>query len=140
MGRHVRFSKLLRSSALCFSTLLLFGALAANAATLDGAKSAGQIGESVDGYVHLVDKNAPDAVKALVKDVNNKRREKYASIAKTRGASVANVAAAAPVKLYRGIRTRLRATLNARIEPAVHTKVLRAPTATSAVRDWWATA
>ena len=91
MRRQTRFSKLLRSPALWFSTLLLFGALAANAATLDGAKAAGQIGESVDGYVHLVDKNAPAAVKALMKDVNNKRREKYASIAKTRGASVESV-------------------------------------------------
>jgi hypothetical protein len=99
MGRQARFSKLLRSPVLWFSTLLLFGALAANAATLDGAKSAGQIGEGVDGYVHLVDKNAPDAVKALVKDVNNKRRGKYASIAKTRGTSVEDVAALAGAKL-----------------------------------------
>jgi len=99
MGRQARFSKLLRSSALCFSTLFLFGALAANAATLDGAKVAGQIGEGVDGYVHLVDKNAPADVKALVKDVNNKRREKYAGIAKTRGVSVENVAALAGAKL-----------------------------------------
>ena len=99
MRRQTRFSKLLKSSALWFSTLLLFGALAANAATLDGAKAAGQIGESVDGYVHLVDKNAPAAVKALVKDVNNKRRAKYASIAKTRNTSVEGVAALAGAKL-----------------------------------------
>ncbi len=99
MGRQIRFSKLLRSSALWFSILLVFGAHVANAATLDGAKSAGKIGESVDGYVHLVDKNAPAAVKALVKDVNNRRREKYASIAKTRGASVADEAALAGAKL-----------------------------------------
>jgi len=99
MRRQARFSNLLRSSALWFSALVLFGALAANAATLDGAKAAGQIGEGADGYVHLVDKNAPDAVKALVKDVNNKRREKYAGIAKTRGTSVENVAAVAGAKL-----------------------------------------
>jgi uncharacterized protein YdbL (DUF1318 family) len=99
MRRKARFSKLLRSPALWFSTLLLFGALAANAETLDSAKAAGQIGEGVDGYVHLVDKNAPAAVKALVKDVNNKRREKYAGIAKTRGASVESVAALAGAKL-----------------------------------------
>jgi len=99
MRRKARFSKLLRSPALWFSTLLLFGALAANAASLDDAKAAGQIGEGVDGYVHLVDNNAPAAVKALVKDVNNKRREKYASIAKTRGVSVESVAALAGAKL-----------------------------------------
>ncbi len=99
MGRQVRFSKLLRSSALCFSTLLLLGAFAANAATLDSAKSAGQIGESVDGYVHLVDENAPADVKTLVKDINNKRRAKYEGIAKTRGAPVEDVATLAGAKL-----------------------------------------
>ncbi len=99
MGRQIRFSKLLRSSALWFSILLLLGAFAATAATLDGAKSAGQIGESIDGYVHLVDKNAPADVKALVKDVNNKRREKYQSIAKERGAPVEDVATLAGAKL-----------------------------------------
>jgi uncharacterized protein YdbL (DUF1318 family) len=99
MRKQARFSKLLRSSALWLSTLFLLGALAANAATLDDAKAAGQIGEGVDGYVHLVDKNAPSAVKALVKDVNNKRRDKYAGIAKTRGASVESVAALAGAKL-----------------------------------------
>jgi uncharacterized protein YdbL (DUF1318 family) len=101
MRRQTRFSKLLRSSALWFSTLLLFGALAANAATLDGAKAAGQIGESVDGYVHLVDTNAPADVKALVKDVNDKRRAKYTSIAKERGVPVEDVAALAGAKLVK---------------------------------------
>jgi uncharacterized protein YdbL (DUF1318 family) len=99
MRRQVRFSKLLRSSALWFSTLFLLVALAANAATLDDAKSAGQIGEGVDGYVHLVDKNAPDAVKALAKDINNKRRAKYASIAKERNVPIESVAALAGAKL-----------------------------------------
>jgi uncharacterized protein YdbL (DUF1318 family) len=99
MRKQARYSKLLRSPALWVSTLFLFGALTANAATLDDAKAAGQIGESVDGYVHLVDKNAPAAVKALVKDVNNKRREKYAGIAKTRGTSVESVASLAGAKL-----------------------------------------
>jgi uncharacterized protein YdbL (DUF1318 family) len=99
MGRRVHYLKLLRSSALWISALLLLGALTANAATLDDAKSAGQIGEGADGYVHLVDQNAPASVKALLKDVNNKRKEKYASIAKSRGASVQDVAALAGKKL-----------------------------------------
>jgi uncharacterized protein YdbL (DUF1318 family) len=99
MERPVRFLKLLRSSALWLSTILLLGAHAANAETLDGAKSAGQIGESVDGYVHLVNENAPADVKVLVKDINNKRRAKYASIAAKRGAPVADVAALAGAKL-----------------------------------------
>ncbi len=99
MGRPIRFLNLLRSSALCFSALIVLGALTANAGTLDGAKSAGQIGEGVDGYLHLVDKNAPGDVKALVKDVNNKRKTKYEGIAKTRGTSVKDVAALAGAKL-----------------------------------------
>ena len=99
MGRPIRFQNLLRSSALWISTLIALGALTANAATLDGAKSAGQVGEGVDGYVHMVDKNAPGDVKALVKDVNNKRKTKYEGIAKSRGASVEDVAALAGAKL-----------------------------------------
>ena len=99
MGRPIRFLKLLRSYALWISTLIALGALTASAATLDGAKSAGQIGEGVDGYVHLVDKSAPGDVKALVKDVNSKRKAKYKDIAKTRGASVEDVAALAGAKL-----------------------------------------
>jgi uncharacterized protein YdbL (DUF1318 family) len=99
MERQVRFSKLLRSSALWFSALIVLGANAASAVNLDDAKSAGKIGEGVDGYVHLVDKNAPADVKALVKEVNEKRRAKYASIAKKRGAPVEEVAALMGAKL-----------------------------------------
>ncbi len=101
MGRPIRFLNLLRSSALCFSALIVLGALTANAGTLDDAKSAGQIGEGVDGYLHLVDKNAPGDVKALVKDVNSKRKTKYKDIAKSRGASVEDVAALAGAKLVK---------------------------------------
>lgn len=101
MARQTRFSKLLRSSALWFSALVVIGALTANAATLDGAKSAGQIGEGTDGYLHLVDKNAPGDVKALVKEVNSKRKAKYQDIAKTRGASTESVAALAGAKLVK---------------------------------------
>lgn len=99
MRRQIRLPNPLRSSALWLSTLIVLGALAANAATLDDAKSVGQVGEGVDGYVHLVDKNASDDVKALVKDVNDKRRAKYQSIALTRGVSVEDVAALAGAKL-----------------------------------------
>ena len=99
MARPFRFSKLLRWHALWFSTLIALAAQVANAAPLDDAKSAGQIGEGVDGYVHLVDKKAPESIQLLVKDVNAKRMEKYADIAKTRGAPVADVAALAGAKL-----------------------------------------
>jgi uncharacterized protein YdbL (DUF1318 family) len=99
MERQARISTLLRSPALWFSIFIVLGASAASAETLDGAKSAGKIGEGLDGYVHLVDENASAEVKALVSGVNDKRREKYASIAKKRGAPVADVAALAGAKL-----------------------------------------
>lgn len=99
MGRRVRFLKLPRSSALSLSAILLLGAHAAIAGTLDDAQSVGKVGEGVDGYVHLVDKNTSADVKALVEDVNAKRRTKYANIAKERGIPVEDVAALAGAKL-----------------------------------------
>ena len=99
MRRQTRFSKLLRSPALLFSTLLLFGALAANAATLDGAKAAGQIGEQRDGYLGLVDEGAPAEVRAIIADINARRREKYQAIAEREGTSLEAVARRAGVKL-----------------------------------------
>ncbi len=78
---------------------LVLVALPALAADLDGAKAAGQVGERVDGYVGLVDANAPDAVKELVERVNAGRRQKYAEIAAKRNAPVEAVAAQAGAKL-----------------------------------------
>jgi uncharacterized protein YdbL (DUF1318 family) len=101
MEKPVRYSKLLRSSALWFSALIVLGANVAGAGDLDDAESAGRVGEGVDGYVHLVDENAPTDVKALVKEVNEKRREKYAIIAKKRGVPVEEVAALAGAKLVK---------------------------------------
>ena len=82
--------------------LALVGALAlvlavapALAADLDGAKAAGQVGERVDGYLGLVDANAPADVKALVESVNEFRRQKYTEIAAKQGARVEAVAARA---------------------------------------------
>ncbi len=69
------------------------------AADLDGAKAAGYVGERVDGYLGLVDANAPADVKALVEQVNAGRREKYGEIASKRGVPVEAVAAQAGIKL-----------------------------------------
>ena len=100
MRRNSRFSLTLKSCALfCCIAFLLLGATAAGAATLDGAKAAGQVGEAPDGYVHLVDSSAPADVKALVKEINTKRKAKYASIAKKRNAPIEAVAVQAGAKL-----------------------------------------
>lgn len=99
MEGSIRNLKRLRSRALLLSALIVLAPQLANATTLNEAKSAGQIGEGVDGYVHLVEQNAPADVKALVSNVNTQRKEKYASIAATRGVPLEDVAALAGAKL-----------------------------------------
>jgi uncharacterized protein len=74
--------------------LLFLGVLAApaRADALDDAKAAGQVGERIDGYVGVVDANAPASVRALVDEINAKREAKYKEIAAKQGAPVAAVA------------------------------------------------
>jgi uncharacterized protein len=79
--------------------LVLCTALPAAAQSLDEAKAEGQVGERIDGYVGVVDANAPGEVRALVDEVNAERREKYAEIAAERGTSVQAVAQIAGQKL-----------------------------------------
>lgn len=74
--------------ALC---LLLLASLA-SAQTLDEAKAAGLIGEKSDGYIGLVQQNAPEAVVELVRDVNRQRRERYQQIARDNDISINTVA------------------------------------------------
>jgi len=69
---------------------------------LDDAKAAGSIGEKPDGYVDVVSASASTEVKALVADVNSKRRAAYAKIAQQNGAPLADVAALAGKKLIEG--------------------------------------
>jgi uncharacterized protein YdbL (DUF1318 family) len=85
--------------ALASVLVLVLAAAPALAADLDGAKAAGQVGERVDGYLGLVDADAPGDVKALVESVNAGRREKYAEIATKRNVPVDAVAAQAGAKL-----------------------------------------
>ena len=79
--------------ALCLS------ALPAAAQSLDQAKAAGQVGERIDGYVGVVDANAPGDIRALVDEVNAERQAKYAEIAAERGIAVQAVAQIAGQKL-----------------------------------------
>jgi uncharacterized protein YdbL (DUF1318 family) len=85
--------------ALVSALVLVLAAAPVLASELGGAKAAGQVGERLDGYVGLVDANAPDAVKELVERVNAGRRQKYAEIAAKRNAPVEAVAAQAGAKL-----------------------------------------
>jgi uncharacterized protein len=81
--------------------LLSLGLLAAPAlaASLDQAKAAGQVGERIDGYVGVVDANAPAEVRTLVDQINAERQAKYKEIAAKQGAPVAAVAQIAGKKL-----------------------------------------
>jgi len=68
---------------------------AAFAASLQEAKADGLVGEQRDGYVGLVDASAPADVVAIVRDVNNQRRQRYQQIAQQNGISLEQVAALA---------------------------------------------
>ncbi|WMS85834.1 YdbL family protein [Pleionea litopenaei] len=83
-----------RSFKSLFTVLVLcltFGLSTAMAADLDSAKASGLIGEKPDGYLGLVVSDAPADVKALVEEVNTKRKQKYLEIANKRNATLADV-------------------------------------------------
>lgn len=80
---------------------LLLGLLAAPAGALDldTAKSRGLVGEMTDGYVGLVKGQGDEEARALVAEVNRKRRTAYQGIARQNGTAVEAVAALAGQKL-----------------------------------------
>jgi uncharacterized protein YdbL (DUF1318 family) len=61
------------------------------ASPLTKPKADGLIGEQANGYIGLVDQNAPADIKKLVKDVNAKRKAGYQKIAAKQGTSLADV-------------------------------------------------
>ena len=71
---------------------------------LDSARAAGYLGEQLDGYVGLVDPNAPADVKALMADINAKRLVRYTEIAKQNGTDVAAVQALIVPKIWESLR------------------------------------
>jgi uncharacterized protein YdbL (DUF1318 family) len=72
-------------------TLLLLLPLTAWALTLDEAKENGLVGEDASGYIAAVSANPNKEVKALVDDINARRRAEYEKIAAANGISVADV-------------------------------------------------
>lgn len=82
---------------ICLSLALLSGA-AALGADLDQAKADGLVGERADGYLGLVDENAPADVTELVRDINDRRRAEYQRIAKGNGLAMEEVQALAGKK------------------------------------------
>jgi uncharacterized protein YdbL (DUF1318 family) len=68
---------------------------AAGAGTLDDYKASLQVGEQLDGYVGIVTKSPSAEINSTVADINKKRKDKYAGIAKERGITLSQVEALA---------------------------------------------
>ncbi|MEO5705505.1 MAG: YdbL family protein [Alteraurantiacibacter sp.] len=71
---------------------LAFGAVASPALAqrdpaYSAARSAGQVGERVNGYLGIVGSPSPD-LQRLVDDINNQRRQVYADRAQAEGATL----------------------------------------------------
>lgn len=84
-----------------FSTIALafiLTSVSAFAADLNQAKRDGLIGERADGYLGLVVDSAPADVRALVTDINNKRRAEYRRIAQQNNLTLEQVQALAGKK------------------------------------------
>jgi hypothetical protein len=71
---------------------LLLTTLPVAGADLAQAKSAGLIGEQMDGFLGVVDPNAPADVKAMVQSINAQRLAEYQRIAAKNGVSTTDVA------------------------------------------------
>lgn len=85
----------LKTKLLLLLTLSVLS-LSAFAMSLQDAKSQGYLGEQANGYLGLVQAN-PEA-KAVMDDVNNKRRAHYETIAKKNNLSPTDVAKLAGAK------------------------------------------
>jgi len=81
----------LHTRKLLVMLLALLLANVAYAVTLQEAKEQGLVGEQRDGYVGLVVSDVPAEVQALVRQVNEQRRQRYEQIARDNGISMAQV-------------------------------------------------
>jgi uncharacterized protein YdbL (DUF1318 family) len=84
------FSKLLLAAA-AFSVALPVPASAQRDPAYDAARAAGQIGEQIDGYLGFTGSPSP-SLRALVEDINIKRRAAYAEKAKAANATLKDYA------------------------------------------------
>lgn len=96
--------RLIHSFLIALSLLVAAGTFAAAPAyadALDDARAAGQVGERPDGYVALVDANAPASVKSLVDSINRQRRDAYKQIADQKGVPIEQIGALTAEKIIR---------------------------------------
>ena len=76
---------------LAVATLMTLIALSAAAMDLSMAKSQGFLGEQQNGYLGLVNRNAPREAKSLMRQVNDQRRANYQAIAGSNGIDLKSV-------------------------------------------------
>lgn len=90
--------RLIKSFAVFLAALAVAATAAAGA--LDDARAQGWLGERPDGYLGLVDANAPASAKALMESVNAKRRALYAERATAAGVRIADYQAIAAQEIF----------------------------------------
>lgn len=89
-----------RAAVLSGSVFVLFRLQgSARAEDLAEAKSAGLLGERIDGFVGVVSEDATPEVQALAGEINARRRAEYAAIAERQGVALGVVAQLAGEKL-----------------------------------------
>lgn len=80
------------------TTLFLLASLSVYAIDLDTAKADGLVGERADGYLAAVGDSPSAEVRALIDDINGKRKEQYRRIAAKNEIPLADVEALAGKK------------------------------------------
>ncbi len=76
---------------LVMSLGMTLGTSPAMAGALDQPKADGLIGEQANGYLGLVRQDVPPEIKALVRDVNAKRKARYQTIAEKQSVALSEV-------------------------------------------------
>ena len=80
--------KIMKQTSVLAAALLF--SISALALDLNGAKTQGMVGEVGNGYLAVIDNSNAEAA-SLVADINAKRRNKYAQIAKKSQTSVTQI-------------------------------------------------
>lgn len=85
-------------AAVIMAAMLVVPAMAQRDPAYDAARSSGQIGEKMDGYLGIVGATTPN-LKRLVDDINIKRRAVYAARAQENNATLEEYAISAGCQL-----------------------------------------
>ena len=72
---------------------------------VDSAKAQGLVGETIDGYLALVEGTASAEIQAAVNEINIRRKSVYTQLARDKGTSPENVAGVSGEKLIAKAKT-----------------------------------